>query len=45
LCLAMALLGSQERPWKHILKISNVVDRSFFSSTRIPVGDGKSASF
>jgi hypothetical protein len=36
----------QERPWKHLLKVTDLVDRHlFFSSTLISIGDGKNTPF
>jgi hypothetical protein len=36
----------QERPWKHLLKVTDHVDRLlFFSSTTISVGNGKCTPF
>jgi hypothetical protein len=36
----------QERPWKHLLKVTDQSDRNlFFCSTRISVGNGKSTPF
>jgi hypothetical protein len=36
----------QERPWKHLLKITDQTDSNmFFCSTRISVGNGKSTPF
>jgi hypothetical protein len=38
--------NQQERPWKHLLKVTDPVDRQlFFSSTLISIGDGKNTPF
>jgi hypothetical protein len=37
---------SQDRPWKHLPKVTNKTDMQlFFSSTKISVGDGRNTPF
>jgi hypothetical protein len=36
----------KERPWKHLLKVTDSTDRQlFFCSTEISIGNGKDAPF